>query len=364
MTWRWAVTAGLVAALLGLPALAGALPADSTDRSPEQLLEQVRASSSVAWSGYGESRGSLVLPEVRELSGLPGLVGGTTRTRAWWRDRDHWRVDALSLVGETDTVRDPRGTWTWESVDRRAVRLEGDLEVRLPIAADLLAPALARRLAGTGDVAVTRIRADRVAGRDADGLRLTPRDPGATTIGAVDLWVEPSSGLALKVEVRAVGEDAPSLSAQLLEVDLSAPARERTRFRAPADATIVVEQAPDLAALADRFAPFRLPGELAGLPRRDRTSLTTLSGGVATYGEGFTSLALVPVPQDLAYRLIERVDPQDEDRAATVVTPLVNVLVGVGERGRAYLLVGSVPVERLEQGLASVLRNPPRRVDR
>ena len=68
MTWRWAVVVAVVAGLAATPTLAGALPADGSDASAEQLLTQVRASSAVAWSGYGESRGSLVLPDVRELA--------------------------------------------------------------------------------------------------------------------------------------------------------------------------------------------------------------------------------------------------------------------------------------------------------
>ncbi len=361
VTWRWAVVAAVVTGLAAVPALAGALPADGSDASAEQLLAQVRASSTVAWSGYGESRGSLVLPDVRELAELPGLLGGATRTRAWWRGPDDWRVDALTLVGETDTTRDAAGGWTWESADRRAVRLDGELDVRLPAAADLMAPTLGLRLAGTSDTTVSRLPARRVAGRGADGLRLTPRDPAATTIGSVDLWVDPASGLPLQVEVRAVGESSPSVTATLLDLDLSVPPPERTRFVPAADATTVTGTAPDLAALADRFAPYQLPSELTGLPRRARSSLST-GGGVGTYGDGFTALALVPVPQDLAHRVIERVDPEDSDDVAQISTPLVNGVVGIGQRGRAYLLVGSVPVDRLEDALEVLRDNPPRRV--
>lgn len=357
------MVAGLVATLVSLPTLAGARPVQGTDQSAEQLLAKVRASGGVAWSGYGESRGSLVLPDVRELSELPGLLGGTTRTRVWWRSPEDWRVDALSLVGETDTTRDAAGGWTWQSADRRAVRLEGELDVRLPAATDLLAPSLGRRLAGTADTVLSRLPARRVAGRDADGLRLAPRDPAATTIGSVDLWVEPATGLPLRVDVRAAGADEASLSATLLDLELQVPTPERTRFAPPDDAATSVGSAPDLAALSDRFAPFLLPGQLTGLPRRDRSSLS-LGGGVGTYGDGFTALALVPVPRDLAYRVLDRVDPDDTDDVAIVSTPLVNGLVGVGGRGRAYLVVGTVPPDRLEAALDELLANPPRRVDR
>lgn len=361
MTWRWTVVAAVIAGLAAAPAVAGALPADGSGASPEQLLTQVRSSGSVGWSGYGESRGSLVLPDVSELAELPGLLGGATRTRAWWRGPDDWRVDALTLVGETDTTRDADGGWTWQSADRRAVRLDGTLEVSLPAAVDLMAPTLGRRLAGTPDTNVTTLPARRVAGRSAQGLRLTPRNPAATTIGSVELWVDPVSGLALQVEVRAVGEKTASITTTLLDLDLTAPPPERTRFAPPPDSTTVTGTAPDLAALADRFAPYRLPAQLTGLPRRAR-SLLSAGGGVGTYGDGLTALALVPVPQDLAHRVIERVDPGDSDDVAQISTPLVNGVVGLGPRGRAYLLVGTVPVDRLVAALEVLRKDPPRRV--
>lgn len=362
LTWRWAVVAGLVGALLAVPALAGALPSTASDLTAEQLLERVRASDDVAWSGYGTSRGTLVVPDVRELSDLPGLVGETTRARAWWRGPDDWRVDALSLVGETGTTRDADGGWTWQSVDRRAVRVVGALDVRLPVAADLLAPVLGHRLAGTSGVDLERLPARRVAGRSADGLRLVPREPAATTVRSVDLWVEPRTGLVLRVEVRTSAA-APSLTATLLDLDLSTPDASLTDFPRPANASVVVEDAPDIAALADRFAPYRLPGVLAGLPRSQRSALST-GGGVGTYGDGLTAVALVPLPRDFGDRVIRRIDPDDDDRTAEISTPLVNAVVGRAGRERAYLLVGTVPAARLRAALEQLRTTPPPRVDR
>jgi hypothetical protein len=62
--------AALLGVLLSLPSLAGALPASCRSSgppslSPAGLLERIRAPALVGWSGYGESRGSLVLPDVR-----------------------------------------------------------------------------------------------------------------------------------------------------------------------------------------------------------------------------------------------------------------------------------------------------------
>ena len=360
-SWRWGVVAALVGSLVAVPSLAGALPAGDTALTAEQLLERVRASDAVAWSGYGTSRGTLVVPDVRELSDLPGLIGETTRARAWWRGPDDWRVDQVAATGETGTTRDVDGGWTWQSADRRAVRIVGELDVRLPAAADLLAPVLGHRLAGTQDVELSRLPARRVAGRSAVGLRLVPQDARATTVRSVDLWVEPATGLPLHVEVRTAAA-GPSLTATLLDLDLTAPSPELTDLPRQRRATVVVGEAPDIVAAADRFAPYDLPDVLAGLPRRARSALST-GGGAGTYGDGFTALALIPLPRDLAERVIDRLDG-DDPRTARITTPLVNAVIGRGERGRAYLLVGTVPEPRLLEALAQLRVDPPPRTDR
>lgn len=357
LSWRWAVVVAVAGVLAALPSLAAARPAGRSDATAEQLLERVRASQQVAWSGYGTSRGTLVVPDVRELSDLPGLIGETTRARAWWRGPAQWRVDAVALTGEVDTTRDSGGGWTWQSADRRAVRIVGELEVRLPGAADLLAPVLGHRLAGTADVVATLLPARRVAGRSTDGLRLVPRHPAATTVRSVDLWVEPATGLTLQVEVRTAAA-LPSLTATLLDLDLDTPDASLTDFPRPRRATVAVAEAPDIAAAADRFAPYALPDELAGLPRRARSALSA-GGGVGTYGDGFTALALVPLPHDLGHRLVDRIDAADDDGIAAIGTPLVNAQVVLARDERAYLLVGTVPPDRLVTAGRQLRAVPP-----
>ena len=190
---------------------------------------------------------------------------------------------------------------------------------------------LGHRLAGTADVELQALPARRVAGRSADGVRLLPRDPDRTTVEAVDLWVDPGSGLPLRVEVRADGEDEPVLTSLLLDLDLGAPPASSTDFDRPRRADVTVGDAPDVAAAVDRFAPYRLPESLAGLPRRPRAPLTG-DGGVATYGEGLTAMAVLPLPGDVARRLVDRIDDDGDGRTARVSTPLVNAQVSAGRR--------------------------------
>lgn len=366
--WRWGALLAVVGLLVALPSVVGARPVSASGVSAADLLARVRASAAVGWSGYGESRGSLVVPDVQELAGLPSLVGDTTRTRAWWRGSRDWRVDALTLAGENDVAQESSGTYTWSSADRAVTRLEGQLPVRLPTAADLVAPVLGRRLAGTTDTKVRRLPARRVAGHDAPGLRLLPDRPERTTVASVDLWAEPRTGLPLRVEVHAKGAPAPALTALLLDVDLRRPPAERTDFVPPADAALADGDAPDLAALADRFAPYRLPDSLAGLARTDRVGAFRDVAGVGTYGGGFASFAVVPLPRRLAGQVIRKIAGAttvgaggETPETAEVATPLLNGVVGRrGDRG--YLVAGTVPVPLLRSALDALFTHPPPQV--
>ena len=351
-SWRWAVVVTGLAATVGLPSAVALLPVRASPVSTGVLLAKVRASAGVAWSGFGESRGTLDLPDVKQLGDLASLVGGTTRARAWWRGAHQFRIDALSLVGETDVAEDTGGSWTWSSADRRALRIQGALAVRLPRAGDLLAPVVGARLSRTRDVRASALPARRVAGRAAAGLRLVPRHPDSTTVDEVDLWADPGTGLALRVEVRAGGRLA--LTSVLLDVDLAPPAAARTSFAPPRGVAAVSQDAPDLAVLVDRFSPYELPSSLAGLPRTD--AVRGLGGGVATYGEGLGAFTLVPLPRNVGRDVSKALAAS----AGVVSTPLVNALV-VRDGRRTYLLAGTVPVGVLDRAALQLRRQPPPR---
>ena len=357
--WRWCLALTLVGVLVALPAAVGAWPVQEPSVSAATLLARVRVSDRVAWSGYGEARGDLVLPDVAALEDLPELISGSTRLRAWWRGPAQFRVDALSLADESDVVVDGGDTWTWESGDRVATLLLGGADVRLPRAADLVAPALGARLARSAALRVERRPARRLAGRDAAGLRLRPADPSRTTVDHIDLWVEPLTGLALRVEVHGRGGAGAALTSVLLDLDLSAPPASRTRFTPPTDARVQVVDAPDIAAAADRFSPYLLPATLAGLPRRSDAGDQR---GVATYGRGLTALSVVPLRRRTAGRLLRGLEGDTAllSGEAEISTALVQGRVARNGR-RAYLLAGTVPQEVISTALAELRRQPPPR---
>lgn len=362
---RWATVGAGLAALGALPAVVAAVPAGgASDVSATALLARVKASATVSYSGYAESRGTLALPKIPRLSGIDDLLSSTTRMRVWYAGPNSVRVDEVGLVGETDTYASDSGTWVWESDSRRATLILGKPAVRLPRAGDLLPADLGRRLAAAArPEEVRRISARRIAGRTAPGLRIIPRDP-ATTVGRVDMWADAATGLPLRVEV-AGRSASTTLTSAYLDLHLAVPPAARTEFHPPVDASFNTTTAPDIAAAVDRYGDFELPTTLAGLDRRQRVQGIGVQGGTATYGEGYSLLTLLPLPYNVGSAILDTLDAPpatqlevDGARAAALSTPLANVVVLRTDQGH-FLLAGSVRMSVLEQAAKQLVDDPP-----
>ena len=182
------------------------------------------------WSGFVETDGMVQLPDADRFSDVGALFGERTSMRAWWQDADHWRVDQLLLSGEDDLVHRDGTTLRWEYEDLQAT-VSRDPEIRLPRTADLVPPVLAERLLrGAGADDVRRIGAERVAGVSAPGLRVTPSSD-LSSIDHADLWLDPESGVPLRVEVYAAGSSSAGLRLALRRLLLRAPRRRRRGLR-------------------------------------------------------------------------------------------------------------------------------------
>src|SRR5918993_4495541 len=92
---RWAAVGVLVAVLVSLPAVVGALPVRDEDVSATDLRTAALASDAVAFSGYAESAGGLSLPVTDQLTSVADLFSDRTTMRVWWRGPSDNRVDVV-----------------------------------------------------------------------------------------------------------------------------------------------------------------------------------------------------------------------------------------------------------------------------
>ncbi len=296
---RWAVVGGAVAVLAALPSLVAALPASDAATSATDLRQQALGSADVAFSGYAQAAGGLSLPVGDQLTDVADLLSDRTTMRAWYRGADDWRVDVVTPTGETDVHADAGGTWTWDYVHATATRT-GPTPLALPTAPDLLPSALGRRLLSEArDDELSRLGAERVAGREALGLRVVPAEE-ASSVARVDVWVDADSGVPLRVQVVADGAAEPALDTGFLSLELGTPSADVTAFAVPPGADVREGQDAQLlraASRAGREARSRLPVALAGL---DRRTIDGAPRSVGVYGRGITLLAVSPLPGRVA----------------------------------------------------------------
>jgi len=356
---RWGTVGAGIALLVALPTLVGVLPVADADATPGELRDRVLASGVQPYQGLAESRGLLGLPDIPRVDTVTALLGGTTRMRAWYSTPVEWRVDVLSATGEEGLYRDRRGTWAWSFERNTAVRVAAEPPARLPRAADLLPPELARRLLRTAspDDTLTSLDPRRIAGRSAPGFRLTPTAAG-TTVGHLDVWADQSTGLPLAVELTGRGATRPALTSAFLSLDMTRPGPALTTPKLPTDARFVSTSVPDVVAALDRFSLVALPTRLAGLPARDSRV------GVSAYGTGFTTFVALALPPDLANQAILAADDAGSPEldvpgadALLVSTPLVNgLIVRVDGQLGAYFLAGTVTADLLARAATDIAR--------
>jgi hypothetical protein len=355
VTVRWLVVLVAAAALVVTPLALRARPVAPSDISPAELVARIEGSGVVPWSGSVESVGSLQVPDSDSFANLAQLLGEQNDLRVWWRSAEDWRVDRIRSTGEADLFRSDSTSirWVFES---ETATVSPVSQVRLPDASDLLPPTLGRSLLqGAHDDELVRLPARRVAGVAAPGLRLTPKE-AATTVGHVDVWAEPATGLPLRVELYGRGDQRPVLSAALLDLDLQTPDPATTTFSPPASATVNYDESTDVAAAANAFAPFDLPASLAGL----RTRSGVDPGAVGIYGRGPTTVIALPLRGQVARPLRQRLQSSGtaQETVAGTLAPLgpVGVLV-TPDRGRGtFLLAGTVTNATLEQAAHELAR--------
>ena len=358
---RWLLVGTGAAALVGVGAVS--LPATPVSADPVALRDRIRKTVP-PYVGYAESNGRLGLPQIPQLESTVGLLTGTTRMRAFVASADAWRADELTPTGEHGVYRMGASEFLWDFEANQLTRVLGIAAARLPRAADLLPPDLARRLlALAGNDPVTPLPSRRIAGRDAVGIRVTPADP-QTTVGSVDIWADPTTSLPLRVEV-AGRTGPPLLTTELLEVTDGPPDPAVLRPLAPPGAGNVTAEVIDVAGALKVLNAPPPPANLVGRPRAALPG--TQLPGVGVYGTGLAAFVLVPTSRDIAEQAVNSAAAAGgypvtvtAGRAARVTTPLLSVAVRT--RGRTgSLLLGATDPLLLDKAIAQLpARGAPR----
>jgi len=349
-----------VALLCGLPAIVAALPVTASPLTAAALRARILASADMPYQGYAESSVDLGLPDLPDLGDVSTLLDGITDQEAWYRSPSQWRADVVTSAGETDTYQTRHGTFLWDYSSNLLTQIIGAEPVRLPRAADLLPPDLARRLLGYASPAdhLSRLPSQRVAGVAAAGLRLVPADP-ATTVGAVDIWADPATGLPVEVAVTGRGGTQPILVARFLDLSERRPSLATVTPNLAPGVGFTTTVLPDVSGILNGFGPL-LPARIAGMSR------VAAPGGladVAAYGTGFSRFAVLPLPYGVGLRALNAADDAGAGglslsggTGALIATPLLTVLLAQAQSGGpVYLLTGTVTAALLVRAASDLL---------
>lgn len=357
---RWAAVACGTAALCALPVVAGALPVPHSPISASALRARILASAHVPYQGYAESVASLGLPDLPDLSDASMLLDGTTDQYTWYRSPAHWRAEISTPAGEQDTYQVGAVTYLWDYGGDLLTRVVGSQPARLPRAADLLPPALGRRLlalaAGTGRISGLPSR--RIAGIDTAGLQVRAADP-RTSIAAVDIWADPATGLPAAVQVFARGSGRPVLTSSFLQLTEARPALSVVTPKPAPGVAVTTAELPDVSEFLTGIGP-TLPGRLAGFARTPiRDGITW----VGAYGTGFARFAVIPLPGRVGTQAIStalaagavQIEPQN-GTIVVIRTPLLAVALASSRfGGPVFLLAGPVTPTVLQRAASAVM---------
>jgi hypothetical protein len=332
-----------VMALAGFVAASGAPEPDVPKTTPHRLVASV-AEALVArrpLSGWVVTYLDLGLPAIPQAPSGEGALSfaGDHRLRVWQSPVGLRVTDVLPL-GERALIVGPNGAWTWDSESFSARRLAGPAVTSamedLGGLLNLLDPVALARTALRQVSSSTKVDLAppaRVAGRDAYVLVLRPRSE-ATLVDRVAVSIDERTRLPLAVEVFGDGRARPSISARFESVSYEPVPRALFEFSPPPEATI------------RRSSHHYGPGE--GPPGRDRAFWPE---DARVFGAGWASVLAIPLPDASSAAELGRQDPTGLP-SPEALTPFSGPLFSadiVEVSSRRWLLVGAVPLERLER---------------
>ncbi|MGV9776810.1 LolA family protein [Streptosporangium sp. NPDC003464] len=366
---RWSVpiaAAAVVAGAIGAGPVIAAVQGEPVlpERTAAQLLAdatQAARSGLKPMSGTVMQTASLGLPGLPEVTGMGGtspaaLLAGSHELKVWYGGADRLRFALPGRMSETDLIVNGDQAWLWESEANKATRLKGvdqverDHDKALPTATtpqQLAQEVLERADAGT---AVSVSNTEKVADRPAYQLVLTPKDT-SSLVKEVKLALDGETLVPLRVQVYAKSAAEPAFEVGFTSVTFTPPAPDNFTFTPPAGAKVEEKSLADL-----------VRGPAAGQERAE-----LLKGAVTTVGEGWTTVAVLPLPEQALTGQAQQQDgrPAGQDTAAiadalmksakpvsgawgsgrVIQTKLVSALLT--DDGR--LLVGAVTPEKLTE---------------
>ncbi len=268
---RWVVPAVTAVALVGggtavggLHAIAdGGLPA----RTAAQLLVDVQQARLDGLSGTVVQKADLGLPDLSFAgasggsgssgsSDLTSMIAGTHSMRVWFAGPDKARMALLGTLGESDVIRNGRDVWVWASKEKTAkhyVLPAHDVAGKtatapgMPSAKDLptspQAAAEQALAAITPSTRVTTTGVDKVAGRSAYELVLTPKE-ATSLVAQVRVAIDGVEHIPLRVQVFAKSVSEPVFEVGFSAVDFARPDAAQFTFTPPPGTKVTEGQVP------------------------------------------------------------------------------------------------------------------------
>jgi hypothetical protein len=291
------------------------------------------------------------------------LLSARSRLRVWNAGTNRFRVDQLTLGAENDTYVSGSIALTWDSDNRRISRTVSAPQIPLPEPPDVLPSSLGRRLLEVlpADGAGVRTGSDkRIAGRATTELRWAPNDP-RSLVGDVRLWIDPTNGVPMRVELRPVGSDVVAFETTFIDFSLTPPTPQDLSFDVGGTPRADVSDALPPSD-TDLVPPFQLPKTLAGLRQR-----SDAKPFIATYGDGATLVAVAAIDSATADSVRQQIDPSGRPgltasfgQGSLISAPMLRALV-FSSADRGYVLAGTVTLEVLEQMAQQLVDKPPAR---
>ena len=246
---RWAIPAGalvvtggvLAGSLISSAQAAPGLPA----RTAAQLLAEVADSTTPPLTGTvveTASFGLPALPATGNPTSLSSLLTGSHTIRVWYASPQHFRLAVPQSLSESDVIRDGRTAWLWQSTLNKVTKftLPAHAAAKAAVPQQPLTPQQAAKqvLAAVGPTTTVRVDSNvTVAGQAAYALVLAPKD-ARSLIGQVQIDVDGSNGVPLRLQVFARGASSPAFQVGYTDIAFVTPAAADLSFTPPPGATV------------------------------------------------------------------------------------------------------------------------------